>query len=195
MDLGHLQRKTVSPRYTNKIKPIARTTGLRLIIMKNAMKIFTKLVFIVTLTACQSDAATPETDSTKVSDMIHKTEITVYKSPTCGCCKEWVTYLEEEGFKVTAIDSSDVDAIKVKYGLPDPELKSCHTAIVDDYIVEGHVPASDIQRLLKTRPTNIKGLSAPGMPMMSPGMASRTPKDYAVLSFTESGETAVYSQY
>jgi len=66
---------------------------------------------------------------------------------------------------------------------------------VDDYLVEGHVPANDIVRLLKERPSNIKGLSAPGMPMMSPGMASRTPKDYDVLSFTATGETAVYSQY
>ena len=121
--------------------------------------------------------------------------MTVYKSPTCGCCKEWVTYLEEEGFKVTAIDHDDVDSIKVKLGLSDPKLKSCHTAVIDGYIVEGHVPASDIEKLLRTRPTNIKGLSAPGMPMMSPGMGSRTPKNYAVLSFTESGETAVYSQY
>ena len=163
--------------------------------MKNAITVFYTLVFLGVLTACKSDANAPETDSIKVSDTIHNTEITVYKSPTCGCCKEWVTYLEEEGFKVKAIDSDDVDAIKVEYGLPDPKLNSCHTAIVDDYIIEGHVPASDIERLLRTRPANIKGLSAPGMPMMSPGMASRTPKDYAVLSFTESGETAVYSQY
>ena len=163
--------------------------------MKNTIIIFITLIFQGFLTACQPDVTTPETDNIKVSETIRNAEITVYKSPTCGCCKEWVTYLEEEGFKVTAIDSDDVDAIKLKYGLPDPKLNSCHTAIVDDYIIEGHVPASDIERLLKTRPTNIKGLSAPGMPMMSPGMASRTPKDYAVLSFTESGETAVYSQY
>ncbi|MFK7854222.1 MAG: DUF411 domain-containing protein [Granulosicoccus sp.] len=103
--------------------------------------------------------------------------------------------MEEEGFTVTAIDHDDVDSVKAKLGLTDPKLKSCHTALVDGYIVEGHVPASDIERLLKTKPTNIKGLTAPGMPMMSPGMASRIPKDYAVLSFTESGETAVYSQY
>jgi len=163
--------------------------------LKNAITIFYTFVFLVALTACQSDTTTPETDSITATKTIHNAEITVYKSPTCGCCKDWVTYLEEEGFKVTAIDHDDVDAIKVKYGLPDPKLKSCHTAIVEDYLVEGHVPASDIKRLLKTRPANIKGLSAPGMPMMSPGMASRTPKDYAVLSFTESGETAVYSQY
>ena len=163
--------------------------------MKNTITTFYTLVLLAVLSACQSDAAAPATDSIKVNKTLHNAEITVYKSPTCGCCKDWVTYLEEEGFNVTAIDHDDVDAVKVKYGLPDPKLKSCHTAIVAGYLVEGHVPASDIERLLQTRPTNIKGLSAPGMPMMSPGMASRTPKDYAVLSFTESGETAVYSQY
>jgi len=156
---------------------------------------FTLVLLVTVLSACQSEGTTEESNSIKINESTLKTEITVYKSPTCGCCKEWVTYLEEEGFKVTAIDHDDVDTIKVKYGLPDPKLKSCHTAIVDGYLVEGHVPASDIERLLSERPTNIKGLSAPGMPMMSPGMASRTPKDYDVLSFTENGETAIYSSY
>jgi hypothetical protein len=122
-------------------------------------------------------------------------DITVYKSPSCGCCKSWVSYLEEEGFQVAAIDHDDVDSIKVKHGLADPQLKSCHTALVDGYLIEGHVPANDIEKLLSEKPTDIKGLSAPGMPMMSPGMSSREPKDYAVLSFTHSGEIEVYSQY
>lgn len=157
----------------------------KLFTMKNIITIIFSFVFLTTvLTACQSE-----------NETIHNAVVTVYKSPTCGCCKDWVTYLEEEGFNVTAIDHDDVDSIKVKYGLTDPKLKSCHTAIVDGYIVEGHVPASDIERLLSTKPSHIKGLSAPGMPQMSPGMASRTPKDYTVLSFTDSGETAVYSQY
>ena len=163
----------------------------------------TLLSLVVVLSACQSELTTSESSGAVASESnninviepIQNIDITVYKSPTCGCCKEWVTYLEEEGFNVTAIDHDDVDTIKTKYGLPDPKLKSCHTAIVDDYLVEGHVPADDIIRLLKERPKNIKGLSAPGMPMMSPGMASRTPKDYDVLSFTATGETAVYSQY
>ncbi len=166
----------------------------------NIMRSFTKtsftiLFFVAALSACQSEETKSESSRSKAIDSLHKADITVYKSPTCGCCKEWVTYLEEEGFKVTAIDHDDVNAIKAEYGLPDPKLASCHTAIVDGYIVEGHVPANDIERLLRERPTNIKGLSAPGMPMMSPGMASRTPKDYDVLSFTATGETAVYSHY
>jgi len=116
--------------------------------MNNTIRLIFSFVFLTTvLTACQSEATSPETDSVKASATIHKAEITVYKSPTCGCCKDWVTYLEEEGFNV----------------IPDPKLKSCHTAIVEGYLVEGHVPASDIERLLRTRPTNIKGLSAPGI--------------------------------
>ncbi len=166
--------------------------------MKPPIRLTMALTILFLLSACQSESVTSTistADNTKSSAAINTSEITVYKSPTCGCCKEWVTYLGEEGFKVTAIDHDDVDSIKTKYGLTSPELKSCHTAIVDNYIIEGHVPANDIERLLSERPTDIKGLSAPGMPMMSPGMASREPKDYAVLSFTESGETAVYSQY
>ncbi len=172
------------------------------------------VIALTLMTACQPDVSSVEPMPQKaqashedrqinVADSVAehsgsnalKAEITVYKSPTCGCCQEWVNYLEEEGFQVTAIDHDNVDAIKTKFGLPNDSLKSCHTAIVDGYLVEGHVPANDIERLLSDKPAHIKGLSAPGMPMMSPGMASRTPRDYAVLSFTESGETAVYSQY
>lgn len=144
---------------------------------------------VLLLTACSSES------TSAVAESIQKTEVTVYKSASCGCCKGWATYLEEEGFAVTSIDHEDMDSIKTRLGLPDPELKSCHTAIVGNYLIEGHVPSDDIKRLLNENPPEIKGLSAPGMPTMSPGMASRTPKDYAVLSFTETGETAIFSQY
>jgi len=122
-------------------------------------------------------------------------QMTVYKSPTCGCCAAWVTYLEEEGFSVTSVNSDDMDSIKAKFGLPSSKLASCHTALVGDYLIEGHVPASDIKNLLAEKPKGIKGLTAPGMPALSPGMGSREPQDYDVLSFTPAGETAVYSSY
>lgn len=120
--------------------------------------------------------------------------MTVYKSPTCGCCKEWVDYMQTEGFSVTAVETDDVDSIKAQHGLTSPELKSCHTAVVDGYLIEGHVPANDVKQLLTKRP-NIVGLTAPGMPMMSPGMGSLTPKDYDVLAFDENGRTRVWSAY
>ncbi len=120
--------------------------------------------------------------------------ITVYKSATCGCCKKWVSYLEHEGFKVDAINHDNVDAIKAENGLTDPSLKSCHTALVDGYVIEGHVPVSDIERLLTEKP-NVVGLTAPGMPAMSPGMNSLKPKDYNVLLFQKNGKSRVYSSY
>ena len=163
--------------------------------MNKTIRLSYTLAFFTLLTGCQSETVTTTATDAETTLPTPKAEITVYKSPSCGCCKAWATYLEEEGFMVTAIDHDDVDAIKAKFGLPDPKLKSCHTAVVEGYLVEGHVPANDIERLLRERPTDIKGLSAPGMPLNSPGMASRTPKDYDVLSFTDSGETAVYSQY
>ncbi|MFK7995387.1 MAG: DUF411 domain-containing protein [Granulosicoccus sp.] len=118
----------------------------------------------------------------------------VHKTPTCGCCKEWITYIEKAGFSVSAIDHDNVDQIKAENGLTNPALKSCHTAIVDGYVIEGHVPVSDIQRLLAERP-DVVGLTAPGMPMMSPGMGSEVPMDYDVLAFDKQGQAYVYSSY
>jgi hypothetical protein len=121
-------------------------------------------------------------------------EITVYKTASCGCCNGWVDYLRTQGFKVKRQDVEDLDQIKAQHGLTDPQLKSCHTAIVDGYVVEGHVPANDIWRLLSERP-EIVGISAPGMPPMSPGMNDVEPKGYDVLSFDAQGATGVYSHY
>jgi hypothetical protein len=120
--------------------------------------------------------------------------MTVYKSPTCGCCSGWVEYMQEEGFKVNSIDTNDMDSVKTRLGLTDPRLHSCHTAVIDGYIVEGHVPADDVKRLLSEKPA-ILGLTAPGMPMMSPGMASRTPQGYDVLSVDEAGIPYLWSAY
>jgi hypothetical protein len=120
-------------------------------------------------------------------------EITVYKSPNCGCCAGWVEYLRDNEFRVTVIDEHDLSQIKAHHGVSS-ELQSCHTAIVDGYVIEGHVPAGDIWRLLEERP-DASGLTAPGMPMMSPGMNSIEPHDYDVLLFTLDGHTSIYSHY
>ena len=119
--------------------------------------------------------------------------VTVYKSPTCGCCTGWADYLEENGFHVTVVDQRDLRDIKARYGIR-PELQSCHTAIVDGYAIEGHVPVRDIRRLLADRP-KVSGLTAPGMPAQSPGMAGTEPKGYDVLSFDRDGRTELYSRY
>lgn len=120
--------------------------------------------------------------------------IKVYKSPSCGCCQDWVDHLEDNGFEVDVTDTNDMTSVKIDAGLQ-PSLASCHTAFVGDYVIEGHVPASDIHRLLKEAP-QAHGLAVPGMPMGSPGMEIGDQKDnYQVLLFNEDGQTKVFSEY
>ena len=121
------------------------------------------------------------------------TEITVYKSPTCGCCNGWIDHLEAAGFKVAAYDTRKMSSIKRDRGLPE-ELGSCHTAEVGGYLVEGHVPAEDIRRLLETKP-DVAGLAVPGMPIGSPGMEGPNPERYDVLEFKRDGSTAVFATH
>lgn len=112
--------------------------------------------------------------------------VTVYKSPTCGCCKKYVDYLRENGFAVTAIDQNDMDSVKKRYGVT--RVASCHTALVNGYVVEGHVPVSAIYKLLKEKPA-IVGISAPGMPMNSPGMGEMKKGTLTVYRIPKAGET------
>jgi hypothetical protein len=122
------------------------------------------------------------------------TEITVYRSPSCGCCKKWVTHLEEAGFTVKQVELDDLSEIKAQAGVPE-KLHSCHTALVGRYAIEGHVPAADIKRLLAEKP-DVHGLSAPGMPAGSPGMEVGGAKDkYDVVSFTRDGKSSVWASH
>ena len=122
-------------------------------------------------------------------------EVTMYKNANCGCCGAWATHMRDAGFHVKELPREDMDVVKKKYGVPG-KLVSCHTAIVDGYVIEGHVPASDVQRLLKEKPS-IVGLTAPGMPMQSPGMQTKglKPKGYDVLAFDKQGQVKVYHRY
>jgi hypothetical protein len=117
-------------------------------------------------------------------------EITVYKTPTCGCCNAWVDHLRAEGFRVTTENLPDLTEIKREHGVPD-ELASCHTGLVDGYAVEGHVPADVIRRLLAERP-EVSGLAVPGMPMGSPGMEGPYSQAYEVYTFDPTGPIDVY---
>ncbi len=110
--------------------------------------------------------------------------VTVYKSPTCGCCKKYVEYLKSNGFQVSAIDSGDMDGIKKRYGVS--RVASCHTALVDGYVVEGHVPVGAIHKLLKEKPA-IAGISVPGMPLNSPGMGEMQKGTLTVYSVPKDG--------
>lgn len=120
-------------------------------------------------------------------------EVTVYKSPWCECCGGWVEHMEASGFDVTVREVEDLDPVRAEHGVTD-ELMSCHTAVVDGYVVEGHVPAADVRRLLEERP-DAKGLTAPGMPGGSPGMESAPKEPYAVLLFDADGDTQVFSRH
>lgn len=118
----------------------------------------------------------------------------VYKSEACGCCNDWISHVEEAGFNVEYTNTLDLDGIKQELGLPQ-ELAACHTAVIDGYIIEGHVPASDIQRLLAERP-DVSGLSVPGMPHGSPGMETGRVDPYQVLSFDlERQSLEVWAEY
>lgn len=119
----------------------------------------------------------------------------VFKSPTCGCCSNWVDHVREAGFtvKVTELSDSALDALKKKHNVP-PTAQSCHTGIVDGYVIEGHVPASEVHRLLKERPP-IAGIAVGGMPIGSPGMEvpGQKPQTYNVITFDKQGNVKVYS--
>lgn len=121
------------------------------------------------------------------------TEIVVYKSPTCGCCTKWVDYLRKQGFAVTVHDTSGMTAVKAELGVPDA-VASCHTAMVGGYVIEGHVPAADITRLLKEHP-KVVGLAVPGMVTGSPGMEGGEPAHYKVVTFDVKGATTTFSSY
>lgn len=118
--------------------------------------------------------------------------LVVYKSPTCGCCSAWVEHVQEAGFEVEVHDVPNVQPVKDEHGLPG-HLGSCHTALVGGYVVEGHVPADVIRRLLAERP-DVAGIAVPGMPMGSPGMevpSGRT-DPYDVMAFTRDGKVSVF---
>ena len=125
-----------------------------------------------------------------------RTSLQVWKDPNCGCCKDWVDHLEQAGFRVTVQDTGNADARK-RLGIPEA-LGSCHTALVAGYAIEGHVPAKDIQRLLRDKPQAL-GLAVPGMPVGSPGMDGaiyQGRKDpYDVLLVAKGGATSIYQRY
>jgi len=119
--------------------------------------------------------------------------MTVYSSPSCGCCVKWVDHLKEHGFTVEYIKTSELGAKKAELGIP-RSLASCHTGVIGDYVVEGHVPAEQVKRLLAESPA-IQGLSVPGMPIGSPGMErGNTKEPYDVVAFRD-GEAGVFASY
>ena len=137
----------------------------------------------------KGDAAMPVTSNATGPQMM------VYRSESCGCCTSWGSHIASAGFRIEDHVIEDMDAVKNARGLS-PQQASCHTAVVEEYVIEGHVPASAIQRLLKERP-HIRGLAVPGMPMGSPGMevAGVEAERFEVLAIAHDGTTSVFARY
>lgn len=121
--------------------------------------------------------------------------VEVYKSATCGCCSKWVEHLKNNGFTVRTTNREDLTELKASHHVPQ-RVRSCHTAVVSGYVVEGHVPASDVQKLIKERPA-ILGLAVPGMPIGSPGMEmpGRGVQPFDVIAFDKDGQTRVFASH
>lgn len=136
----------------------------------------------------------PQPAADVATTVIAPDTIVVYKHPTCGCCEKWITHLEQAGFKVEAHDEAQMSLVKTRLRVP-AEMASCHTAEVNGYVVEGHVPAEDIRKLLATQP-KAKGLAVPGMPIGSPGMEMGEQRDaYDVLLITDEGAPSVFAHH
>jgi hypothetical protein len=123
------------------------------------------------------------------------TAISVYKSSSCGCCAKWVEYLRQNGFAPVVHGEEEMDQLKDRLGIPQ-KVRSCHTAQIESYLIEGHVPATDIRRLLRERP-KVAGLSVPGMPPRTPGMAEpgTTTGGYDVVAFRLDGATQTFARH
>jgi hypothetical protein len=155
-----------------------------------------RIVMIALLVTAACGKQNPQADATRVASIpvqapVSSRTIKVYKDPNCGCCKEWVKHLEQNGFTVEVMDMPDLSAVKAKYGIS-PDMQACHTGVIGDYVVEGHVPADLIVKMLEEKPA-IVGLAVPGMPMGSPGMEGATKERYDVLTFDRAGRTTVYA--
>jgi hypothetical protein len=122
------------------------------------------------------------------------TTMTIYMSPTCGCCAKWVDHVKAAGFKTVVHEDEDMESVKDNLGVP-KDLRSCHTAQVDKYLIEGHVPAEDISAFLARKP-KAAGLAAPGMPASSPGMAvpGQPHESYDILIFQRDGKSEVFAR-
>jgi hypothetical protein len=163
--------------------------------------LLTLLALTLPLAACSGGDAPPApTEASPEAAGVVQTAatdlppVTVYKSPTCGCCSAWAEHMEAAGFPVETVDVADLGAVKAEHGIP-PQYGSCHTATVGGYAVEGHVPAEDVKRLLAERPA-AAGLAVPGMPIGSPGMETpgRPAEAYDVLLVAD-GEASVFARH
>ena len=120
--------------------------------------------------------------------------ITIYKRPNCGCCQSWVKHLDANGFETTIVETDNLNETKQTHGVP-RKMASCHTALIGDLVIEGHVPANDIVTYLENPQPGTTGLSVPGMPHGAPGMETGRKDDFQVITFSDDGEQSVFRTY
>ncbi len=130
----------------------------------------------------------------RLADAQAKPRLVVYKDPSCGCCQQWVVHMQANGYEAAVNNVTPMDPIKTQHKIPQ-KLQSCHTTLVGGYVIEGHVPASDVGRLLKEKPKGILGLTIPGMPQSAPGMDLKPFQPYVVLTFDAQGRTAEFARH
>ncbi len=147
------------------------------------ISVYLVAVVMIWLVASTGAQAAPETF-----------EITVYRAPSCSCCGGWMKHLTTQGFQTRNVLTSDMNAVKQQHRVPN-DLASCHTAVINGYVIEGHVPANDIKRLIAQKP-NVAGIAVPGMPIGTPGMESENvPDPFSVFSFDQQGKAEAFNQY
>ena len=146
------------------------------------------VLFVFAIGAGAEDRQAPQDKATS------NEHVTVYREPTCDCCIKWARYLRDRGFHVTIRNATNMYAVRTANRVP-AGLASCHTALVEGYVVEGHVPVESVSRLLETRPDDVIGIAVPGMPIGSPGMEGPNPQRYAVIAFHRDGRTSVFARY
>jgi hypothetical protein len=128
-----------------------------------------------------------------ISTAANAAQLTVMKSPYCGCCAKWIEHVQKHGFTVKVVDTEDMASVKKRLGVPD-RLASCHTTMAGGYFIEGHVPAADIKRLLAQKPEAM-GIAVPGMPAGSPGMEMAGKEPYATILIRSDGTTGVFARH
>jgi hypothetical protein len=157
------------------------------------MYIKSKIIFF-SLLAISFNASAESVWDTPKQVLAKPVDIVVYRSPTCGCCSKWITHLKKHNFNVSDMLQQDMQAVKKQLGVP-AELASCHTAVVNGYWVEGHVPADDIKTLLTAKP-DVHGLSVPAMPSGTPGMEMSGRKDaFNVIALDKQNQAQIYQSY
>ena len=144
-------------------------------------------VLLAVLTPFALSAQTAKTPAARAA-----TDAAVYLTPTCGCCGKWVDHLAAAGFNVKRTVTPDIDAVPARQRVPQ-NLRSCHTAVIGRYLVEGHVPADVVRQLLKDRP-DVEGIAVPGMPIGSPGMEGPNPQPYAIVAFGKDGSVYEFAR-